>query len=165
MTYVILYIVCLALFLSIDRDEYGLHYLRDAGIKQYLHKTNTTFSDEWLEQLKPTSEQLVDYLQLNGIILACLIILHILFVTLTNYILKASIDFRTADQEFRTGQVNHQLAVYNDAPEDEQNRLRTATTTLKQRKEEAYSTVVAKSRCLEGLQALNYLLHMIDLFC
>lgn len=25
--------------------------------------------------------------------------------------------------------------------------------------------MVTKSRCLEGLQALNYLLHMIDLFC
>ena len=61
--------------------------------------------------------------------------------------------------------MQHQLAVYNDAPEDEVRRLQDAAHTMRLSKDEAFQSVVTKSRCLEGLQALNYLLHMIALFC
>ena len=62
-TYFILYLVCLGLFLSIDLDTHGVQYLREAGIQHYIDKTNaTSFSPDWLQRIKPPSEVMAEYL-------------------------------------------------------------------------------------------------------
>ena len=84
--YVLLYFVCLGIYLKIDTSSYDRKYLRKLGIDYYMEKTNTTYEDrlpEWLDRLTPTTEQMEDYLGVNAFLHACLIILLTLLVCLT----------------------------------------------------------------------------------